>query len=240
MRRPCVTYTITAVQLHLLALQFDKCCAGESAGANLAAAVSLRLRDIGHVPRPTIQVLFVPCLQAFDLNTPSYQFEANNVYLPRHWMANHLLWYARGVDAHKVGNLLIENEHTSATAKTSSVSRLVDHSLIPNKYVGPSYTPNTVNHGNEMIWKELEPIFVDPYFAPLMAASLGNLPAAYVVTAEHDVLRDDGLMFVRRLSNDGVPVVHRHYDHGYHSLFAGFSHSNVAFNDLVQFLSTHL
>lgn len=43
----------------------------------------------------------------------------------------------------------------------------------------------------------------DPYAAPLLASDLGSLPPAWIVTAEHDPLRDDGLRFAEGLRATG-------------------------------------
>jgi len=63
----------------------------------------------------------------------------------------------------------------------------------------------------------------DPAVSPLFEPSLRGVAPAFVLTAEHDPLRDDGRSYARRLSEAGVDVRH-----------AEFPATHVAATDAVQ------
>jgi acetyl esterase len=58
-----------------------------------------------------------------------------------------------------------------------------------------------------------------PYASPIRASDLEGLPPAYVVVAQHDPLRDEGLAYAAALESAGVPVTVARYDDQIHAFF---------------------
>lgn len=59
-----------------------------------------------------------------------------------------------------------------------------------------------------------------PRFAPMRAATLRGCPPTLVVTAQYDLLRDEGEAYAKRVAQEGVSVEMRRYEHVNH----GFLH----------------
>ena len=62
------------------------------------------------------------------------------------------------------------------------------------------------------------PALMDSRMFPLLVndSQLQNLPLTYIFTCEHDLLRDDSFIYITRLRNVGVRVIHEHMEEGVH------------------------
>ncbi|KAI2667566.1 neutral cholesterol ester hydrolase 1-like protein [Labeo rohita] len=190
---------------------------GDSAGGNLAAAVAQRIgADNTTTVKFKLQVLVYPVLQALDFNTASYQQNQNVPILYRRLMARFWLEYL-GADLDFVPSLIINN-HTAQDQNLMSMtqSKLDWTALLP-KRVRKNYKPVFPATGSPNILKDI-PALLDARAAPLLAEDevLRTAPPAYIMTGEHDVLRDDGMMYARRLELAGVSVINKHYEDGFH------------------------
>ncbi|MFJ9443178.1 alpha/beta hydrolase [Kitasatospora sp. NPDC101235] len=170
-RAPGARYPVAVEQCHAVArwihehgheigLAGDRIAVvGDSAGANLVAALTLPARERGGVPLAH-QVLLYPVTDA-DFDTPSYHRYATGYFLHREHMRR--FW--------------------------------------------DDYLPESKRRNEATA-------------APLRASldQLAGLPPALVVTAEADVLRDEGEAYAARLRAAGVPVVATRYQgvmHGF-------------------------
>lgn len=84
-------------------------------------------------------------------------------------------------------------------------------------------TPIVSRDSMQWFWDQYVPNEADranPQATPLNASSFEGLPPALVITAEHDVLRDEGEAFAEALKRDGVTVEHKRFDGQMHTFFS--------------------
>lgn len=94
-------------------------------------------------------------------------------------------------------------------------------------------------------WDHYAPVLLsreDPDASPLRGDFAG-LPPAVVLTAEHDVLRDEGELYATRLVQAGVPVGHRRFPgqmHGFFTMLGRLPGADAAMDYVVEAVDAHL
>lgn len=160
--------------------------------------------------------MIYPVLQALDFNTPSYQQSMNAPILPRHVMVRYWVDYFKG--NYDFVEAMIVNNHTSLDVERAAAlrARLNWTSLLPSS-IRKNYKPVIQTTGDARIVQEI-PQLLEATSSPLIADEevLQALPKTYILTCEHDVLRDDGIMYAKRLESVGVNVTLDHFEDGFH------------------------
>ncbi|XP_062988040.1 neutral cholesterol ester hydrolase 1 [Elgaria multicarinata webbii] len=190
---------------------------GDSAGGNLAAAVCQEMSQEENVTnRFKLQALIYPVLQPFDFNTPSYQQNELAPVLPRFVMVKFWIDYFDG--NYDFAHSMVINNHTSLDVnQAGSFRERLDWTfLLPSRF-RKSYKPITHPTGKAEIIQDM-PSLLDVRAAPLLAEKevFRLQPKTYILTCEIDVLRDDGLMYAKRLEKAGVEVTVDHFEDCFH------------------------
>ena len=158
------------------------------------------------------------------------------------WISAHL--FLLGFQGHHLLKKCFANDHTSVEAKQGRYATYVDHNLVASEFRNDkTYKSPSDNSGNAETWAAMKDVILDPYFAPLMADDLSGLPNAYIITAQYDVLRDDGIMYGERLKKAGVKVSHHNYDRCIHTVFGSYQQydiSKTCMDDAVAYIKRNL
>jgi acetyl esterase len=193
---------------------------------------------------------------------PEHPFPAapDDAYAAVAWLADRAHGEALGIDATRLavggdsagGNL---SAVVARRARDRGGPRLLLQLLIypvtDADLDTPSYRENADGYllsraAMQWYWEQYVPQAdrrADPDAAPLRAADLSGLPPALVVTAEHDVLRDEGEAYARKLADAGVPTRLRRYPgmiHGFLRRHTLFDQGRIALSDVAEALRSGL
>lgn len=115
----------------------------------------------------------------------------------------------------------------------------VNHHLIPpNLRSGDFYDhPEHPDPDPELV-QLFEPFILNPEVSPLLGEHLEGLPEAYIITCGFDILRDDGILYAKKLESHKVPVEWNHYDNAVHGILSitVSKHRQVMMQDLINYL----
>ncbi|XP_034357178.1 arylacetamide deacetylase-like 2 [Arvicanthis niloticus] len=188
------------------------CISGDSSGGALAAAATQLLKDDPEYKNKIkAQTLIYPKLQTIDTLTPSYREYEHGPFLSRKVAITLACLYLS--EDKELSKTVLRNAHVPQ--ESQHLFKFVNWSdLLPEKYKkNHIYTEPVFGNLNAS-----HPGLMDSRVSPLLVndSQLQKLPLTYILTCEHDILRDDGLIYVTRLRNVGVPITHDHIEDGIH------------------------
>ncbi|XP_060115092.1 arylacetamide deacetylase-like 3 [Heteronotia binoei] len=201
--------------------------AGDSAGGNLAAVVCQTLVGRHGLAKVCAQILIYPALQAIDFNLPSYQQNQAVPFLFREKAVFYFLHYLNG-EASLLEEVL-QGCHVPADQRLR-YRKWISADNIPKEFKARGYKPSVPIACDDEVYKELKNACMSE-ISPLVIedAVVRKLPRTCIVTCEYDVLRDDGLLYKKRLEDNDVPVTWYHIINGFHGIISFFDKGWLTF-----------
>ncbi|XP_027754586.1 arylacetamide deacetylase-like 4 [Empidonax traillii] len=200
---------------------------GDSCGANFATVVCQILLNGRDLPKVRAQVLLYPGLQGLDFQLPSYQ---QNAWVPVLYRKLVLYFCFRYLNKEPtVLKDVLRNCHVCESTRRK-YKKWVSADLIPDEFKVRGYVPPAPASYKPEVHEAVKEILALT-FSPLLAEDsvICQLPEAYIVTCEFDVLRDDGLLYKKRLEDNGVQVTWYHSKSGFHGIVAFFGYGIFSF-----------
>uniref|UniRef100_A0A8C4KKZ6 Arylacetamide deacetylase-like 4 n=1 Tax=Dromaius novaehollandiae TaxID=8790 RepID=A0A8C4KKZ6_DRONO len=187
---------------------------GDSSGGTLAAAVAQAMVNREDLPKLRAQILIYPFLQGVDFNLPSYQQNKGVPILLKERTITFGLKYLN-----KDLSIVEELSKTVYIPEDLQLKyqKWLSPDNIPEEFKPRDYKPGKIHLLSEELHELAKPTF-DPVFSPLVAEDtvIAQLPETFILTCEFDVLRDDGLLYKKRLEDHGVKVTWCHLEEGFH------------------------
>ncbi|XP_066462810.1 arylacetamide deacetylase-like 4 [Eleutherodactylus coqui] len=194
---------------------------GDSAGGNLTAGVCQSLVGIADIPKPLAQVMIYPAVQGADFNTPSYQQNKMVPSLTQEYSVYFSLTYI-GADL-SLSQEMIKGSHVSL-----EIREKLSKWLSSEEFQVKGYKPHIMAPFNKGVYEKVKKT-LELACSPLFSddAVFQQLPKAYILTCEFDILRDDGILYKKRLEDNGVPVTWFHVKDGFHGIVNSFDQPEV-------------
>uniref|UniRef100_A0A8C8S417 Alpha/beta hydrolase fold-3 domain-containing protein n=1 Tax=Pelusios castaneus TaxID=367368 RepID=A0A8C8S417_9SAUR len=216
---------------------------GDSSGGTLTAAVCQTLVNRRDLPKVRAQIMFYPFLQGLDFNLPSYQQNGSVPFLLKERSVTLGMQYLNK-DVSLVKDVL-DGCHVPEDLK-QKFRKWLSPDNIPMEFKIRGYKPHASASYSEELHILAKPAF-ETIFSPLLAedAIICQLPETFILTCEYDVVRDDGLLYKKRLEDNGVPVTWYHVEDGFHGAlllidfgYLSFPCAKRAMSNVIKFIKS--
>jgi len=144
-------------------------------------------------------------------------------------------------------NAVLNNSHSKHLAeKDDEIRTILGHSLLPATVLNAHTVHSSLEKGGAEVGRmkfrqaqstkmeqspraghleaesevstKLRPLLTNPDLCPILGRNLEGLAAAMICTVGIDILRDEGILYARRLQGYGVPVKWNHYEAAFHGI----------------------
>nr|XP_020015655.1 arylacetamide deacetylase-like 4 [Castor canadensis] len=193
---------------------------GESIGGGAVAFITQALVGRQDLPQIRAQVLIYPIVQVINFQLPSMVQNQNAPFLNRDFLVTCVCKY-----------LSIDLSWKDAMLKGTFIPadvwkryrKWLSSDNIPKRFRSKDHEPEFPGPFNEAAYLETKHT-LDVRNSPLIADDevIAQLPEAFVVSCEGDTLRDDALLYKKRLEDHGIPVTWYHVEDGFHGCIVLF------------------
>uniref|UniRef100_A0A8D2LM42 Alpha/beta hydrolase fold-3 domain-containing protein n=1 Tax=Varanus komodoensis TaxID=61221 RepID=A0A8D2LM42_VARKO len=201
---------------------------GDSFGGLLAASVCQMISQRNDIPRLRAQVLIYPFLQSVNYSLPSYR---QNAHVPpltqRHTVKFALQYLQKNVSLEQA---ILDGAHVPREIKMK-YRNLINPDNIPKEFkVRKVKAPKPRPSFGEI--RDIIEQLCGPLLSPLLVEdeSIQQLPETFLLTCQYDVLRDDAILYKKRLEDNGVAVSWCHLEDGFHGFFFLINHWLLTFS----------
>ncbi|NXD16304.1 ADCL4 protein, partial [Nothocercus nigrocapillus] len=189
---------------------------GDSSGGTIAAAVTQEMTNRKDLPKLRAQILIYPFLQAVSFNLPSYeQNRGVPVLLKKRTVALGLKYLNKDLS---FLDEVLKSAHIPRDLELK-YKEWLNPDNIPEDFKPKDYQQRKENQFSEDLYRLAKPL-LEPFFSPLLAEDtvIAQLPETFILSCEFDVLRDDALLYKKRLEDHGIKVTWCHLEQGFHGI----------------------
>ncbi|XP_005403995.1 PREDICTED: arylacetamide deacetylase-like 3 [Chinchilla lanigera] len=199
---------------------------GDSMGAGVAALICQKFVNQPDLPKIRAQVLIYAALQCLDFQSPSYQ-QNRNIPLLTWDLAFYC--FCCHLDISLSWKSTVEKGAHLPPEVWEKYRKWLGPENIPDRFKKRGYQSRPLEPVNEDAYLEMK-IVTDWSCSPLITEDdiVSQVPEAFIVSCEYDLVRDNSLLYKKRLEDLGVPVTWHHIENGIHGVLTniekGFFH----------------